>query len=150
VTSGADGEIGDLLSAYAFYFDTRDVDSLLSEIFTADAVWASPYSGDRAGAAELRALFEGSMQAVASSSHFVGPVRINSSTETSASTTTYFQSDVIYADAPTTGRSRYHLDVGYYRDAFARGERGWRIARREVVLLMPTRIVAFEYASGAH
>ncbi len=123
---------------YALAFDTKDLDGVLG-VFADDAAWVSPYSGERQGADALAEMFRSSFAAVGSCAHVVGASLLTAFDGDRARCTTYFQSEVVYDGEPTTLCS----DVGYYEDELVRSSVRWRITRRGVRLLLPSRKAEF-------
>lgn len=128
------GRMQQIQLAYALAFDTKDLDGVLA-VFTSDATWVSPYSGACAGSDALTELFRSSFAAVDRCAHVVGQSLLTSFDGDRARCSTYFQSEVVYDGEPTTLCS----DVGYYDDDLVRLDDAWRIERRTVNLLLPSR-----------
>ena len=121
-------EIEELLVRYSRAIDTRDFDAL-EALFTADATFDGGGLGCPTGAAEIRAMIEGTLTGLDATQHLVGKSIIELDGD-SAEVRTYLISQHIRESAP--GPMKHYFLGGEYADTVVRTPEGWRIAYRRL------------------
>ena len=140
MTTLDDAEIRSLLARIAQHADTcEDLDDYLA-LFTEDAVWGMPdnpalgiAANQKRGHAEIRAGVEerrasGIQGPGTSTRHVLTTIAVDVGDDGRATARSYF----LFLDSatpPPTIRS-----VGQYDDVLQRDERGWRLARRDIII----------------
>ncbi len=124
-------EIIDLLNRYAIALDSRDW-SRLSTCFTADAVALyGPVLGRQDGFAAIEKLCRTALEPLDSSQHLIGSHEIEVDGD-SARTRCYLHAQ--HTKAGSAGGDNFTIG-GTYVDELVRTAAGWRIRRRELIIL---------------
>jgi hypothetical protein len=121
-------EIEELLVRYSRALDQREFDTL-ETLFTPDATFDGGSLGCPTGAAEIRAMIEGTLSGLDATQHLVGKSLIDLQGD-EAEVRTYLISQHIRESAP--GPVKHYFLGGEYADRVVRTPDGWRIAYRRL------------------
>jgi 3-phenylpropionate/cinnamic acid dioxygenase small subunit len=123
-------EIEELLVRYSRAIDSRDFDALQA-LFTEDATFDGGSLGCPTGAAQIRAMIEGTLTGLDATQHLVGKSLVEFEEDgQGAQVRTYLISQHIRESAPT--EVKHYFLGGEYADRVVRTPDGWRIAYRRL------------------